>query len=84
MTNPSSAWHVGQAVHRPAAFLLGEKLDGKVQELRISDLTRSLDVAQVTWADGTHTEEPVRDLAAGAFPTRERGWLQRVRAMLAK
>ena len=83
MLRPAFTWHIGQAVHRPAAFLLGEKLDGKVRQLLTGDLTRS-NVAWVSWSDGTRTEEPLIDLTAGAFPARKLSWLQRVKAMFAR
>lgn len=85
MKHLASAFPVGQAVHRPAAFLLGEKLDGKVQSLRIPG-PHSRGVALVAWADGSSTEEPVGDLAHGSHPRPAKvlSFRERVQAFFAR
>ena len=84
MTTSPLRLHIGQAVHRPAAFLLGERLNGTVHELRASALTRSCSGALVAWPDGTFTEEPVDDLAAGATPAPAVSWYRRVWAQFTR
>ena len=65
MAKPTNDFEVDQEVHRPYAFLIGEKLGGKIQALSTSKPPYT---ATVLWTDGEVSEELVGELAPGAAP----------------
>lgn len=75
MTQAIAGWQEGQQVHRPFAFLLGEKLDGRLQSI---DSSASTPTGQVAWTDGEVTDELLEDLAHGSRPTSRKRWWQRL------
>lgn len=67
MTQPSATFQVDQSVHRPYGFLVGEKLDGKIKALKVSQEPFT---ATVAWASGEVSEELLGELAIGATPSK--------------
>lgn len=81
MNSPAEEFVLGDLVHRPAAFLLSEKLNGTVVDLS-HDPHRHTAHAIVMWADGEVSTEPLTDIRKGACQAVQLPLMQRLSAWL--